>query len=90
MKRRVREEIGLTPADVTLVAPGTLERTSSGKIKRRACVNAFRDGTLTRLRGWPDVLAYRVGRQRALLGDRAGRIGRGLLGWLSARPSRDE
>lgn len=90
VKRRVREGIGLSPADVVLVPPGTLERTSSGKIKRRACVEAFRDGGLARLRHWPDVLASRVARRRDRLGDHAGRVGRGLLEWVSSRGSRDE
>jgi fatty-acyl-CoA synthase len=33
----VREAIGIRPDDVVLVAPGTLPKTSSGKLKRSAC-----------------------------------------------------
>jgi fatty-acyl-CoA synthase len=35
--RRVREVIGLPPRDIVLVAPGTLPKTSSGKLQRALC-----------------------------------------------------
>jgi acyl-CoA synthetase (AMP-forming)/AMP-acid ligase II len=49
--RRVRQDIGLAATSVTIVAPGSLERTSSGKVKRRTCAEAHRAGTLVRARG---------------------------------------
>jgi len=61
VRRCIRTSIGLSVATVTIVAPGSLERTSSGKVKRRACSEAHRRGTLTRLRG-RDRLLYRAGR----------------------------
>jgi acyl-CoA synthetase (AMP-forming)/AMP-acid ligase II len=73
VRRRVRAEIGLSPASVTVVAPGTLERTSSGKIKRRACAEAYQRGALRTLRA-RDRLLYRVGRA----------LRRGV-GWISGR-----
>ncbi|MFB7331126.1 fatty acyl-AMP ligase [Streptomyces adustus] len=38
---------GLAVHDVVLVHPGTIPKTSSGKIQRRACRAAYRDGTLS-------------------------------------------
>lgn len=40
---------GIAPQVVTLVPPGALPRTSSGKIRRRACRQAFLEGSLRRL-----------------------------------------
>ena len=37
---------GVTVRDVLLVSAGTVPRTSSGKIGRRACRSAYLDGTL--------------------------------------------
>src|SRR5699024_12472345 len=37
---------GVTAQDVLLVPAGSIPRTSSGKIARRACKNAYVDGTL--------------------------------------------
>ncbi|MFF5900146.1 thioester reductase domain-containing protein [Streptomyces argenteolus] len=42
---------------VVLVPPGTVPKTSSGKVRRRACRQALRDRSLTVLRNWsPDAL----------------------------------
>ncbi|MGH7788017.1 MAG: AMP-binding protein, partial [Candidatus Binatia bacterium] len=62
LRRQVLADIGLAAATVTIVAPGTLERTSSGKIKRRACAEAHRRGTLTSWRR-RDRLVYRIVRR---------------------------
>jgi acyl-CoA synthetase (AMP-forming)/AMP-acid ligase II len=67
VRRAVLQEIGLHVASATIVAPGSLERTSSGKIKRRACADAHRAGTLQALRTRTDVLASRLARRRAAL-----------------------
>src|SRR5205085_10342802 len=37
VSRRVRAAIGLAPKDVVLVAPGSLPKTSSGKLQRSLC-----------------------------------------------------
>jgi acyl-CoA synthetase (AMP-forming)/AMP-acid ligase II len=42
----VRDEHALTLADVVLVKPGTLERTSSGKVRRRHTRELYRQGKL--------------------------------------------
>ena len=42
----------LSPATVVLVRPASLPRTSSGKIRRSACGQALRDGTLKIVRRW--------------------------------------
>lgn len=46
VRAAVRRAIGIGVGSVTIVAPGSLERTSSGKLKRRACADAYRAGTL--------------------------------------------
>lgn len=38
---RVRGSVGVTPDDVVLVRPGTLPKTSSGKLRRAACRDAY-------------------------------------------------
>jgi acyl-CoA synthetase (AMP-forming)/AMP-acid ligase II len=70
VRRAVRAEIGLTPASVTIVHPGSLERTSSGKIKRRACAAAHRAGTLRVLHDRAELQAIRRARRRAALAAR--------------------
>ncbi len=42
---RVRGSIGVTPDDVVLVKPGTLPKTSSGKLRRAACRDAYSPST---------------------------------------------
>lgn len=59
VRRLVLEQIGLAAASVTIVAPGTLERTSSGKVKRRACAEAHRRGAHVPVRG-RDLMLYRL------------------------------
>jgi acyl-CoA synthetase (AMP-forming)/AMP-acid ligase II len=84
VRRRVRRGVGLSVASVTIVAPGTLERTSSGKLKRRACADAFHAGTLRPIRSRADVLGYQwaLRRDRALV--RAAFAARAVLGWVSS------
>lgn len=64
VQRRLRREIGLSASTVTVVRPGTLERTSSGKVRRRACAEAHRNGTLAAVRTRLDVLAFQLARRR--------------------------
>jgi acyl-CoA synthetase (AMP-forming)/AMP-acid ligase II len=44
---RVQERTGIQPAHVELLAPGTLPRTSSGKLRRREARNQWLAGTLS-------------------------------------------
>ncbi|MEO7272330.1 MAG: AMP-binding protein [Vicinamibacterales bacterium] len=45
----------VVPYAVVLVRQGSVPKTSSGKIRRRACAQAFRDGTLTVVHGWQEA-----------------------------------
>jgi acyl-CoA synthetase (AMP-forming)/AMP-acid ligase II len=85
VRRRIRQEIGLSVSTVTIVAPGSLERTSSGKIKRRACAEAHRNGTLVSIRGRADMIGLHLARRRDLLLYQAGRATRMAFDWLEAR-----
>jgi acyl-CoA synthetase (AMP-forming)/AMP-acid ligase II len=65
VRKTVRQAIGLSVASITIVAPGSLERTSSGKIKRRACADAHRSGSLEVIRTRSELFRHRL--RRALL-----------------------
>jgi fatty-acyl-CoA synthase len=43
---RVRDAVGVPARDIVLVAPGTLPKTSSGKLQRSLCKRQYRDGRL--------------------------------------------
>jgi fatty-acyl-CoA synthase len=43
---RVRHAVGLPPSDVVLVMPGSLPKTSSGKLQRSLCRNRYLDSEL--------------------------------------------
>jgi fatty-acyl-CoA synthase len=43
---RVREVVGVPAKDIVLVAPGTLPKTSSGKLQRSLCKSRYIDGQL--------------------------------------------
>jgi fatty-acyl-CoA synthase len=47
VSERVRSAIGMAPKDVVLVAPGTLPKTSSGKLQRSLCRDRYLDEVLT-------------------------------------------
>ncbi|WP_238950499.1 AMP-binding protein [Mycobacterium sp. IDR2000157661] len=44
---------GLSVEDLVLVAPGSIPTTTSGKVRRAACAEEYRQGRLTRLDGCP-------------------------------------
>jgi fatty-acyl-CoA synthase len=46
--RLVRETIGLAPSEVVLVMPGTLPKTSSGKLQRSLCRQQYETSELAR------------------------------------------
>jgi acyl carrier protein len=54
---RVTTTIGIPPDLVLLVPPGTIPKTSSGKLRRSACRQAYLDGELVyqRLPGWLQI-----------------------------------
>ncbi len=43
---RVKEVVGVPPKDIVLVEPGTLPKTSSGKLQRSLCRRRYHDGQL--------------------------------------------
>ncbi len=43
---RVREAVGLPPEEVVLVMPGSLPKTSSGKLQRSLCKQRYLDEDL--------------------------------------------
>jgi fatty-acyl-CoA synthase len=45
---RVCDAVGIPPLEVVFVDPGTLPKTSSGKLQRAACKHQYRDGALER------------------------------------------
>ena len=45
---RVRESVGIPAKEIVLVTPGTLPKTSSGKLQRSACKQRYLDEDLTR------------------------------------------
>ncbi|MEZ5320670.1 MAG: fatty acyl-AMP ligase [Microthrixaceae bacterium] len=47
IRRVVTDEIGVPPREVVLVEPGTVPKTSSGKLQRAACRDRHRRGLLT-------------------------------------------
>jgi acyl-CoA synthetase (AMP-forming)/AMP-acid ligase II len=44
----VCDAIGIPPLEVVFVTPGTLPKTSSGKLQRSACKGQYRDDALQR------------------------------------------
>jgi acyl-CoA synthetase (AMP-forming)/AMP-acid ligase II len=72
-RRSVQKLTSIAPADVVMVAPGTLPRTSSGKIRRHLAQQRWKDGRLTppapinlklvateTVRGWLNHAAHAV------------------------------
>ena len=51
IRKAVSEEVGLVPAEVTLLRPGSIPKTSSGKKRRKACGQAVTSGEIFRQRG---------------------------------------
>ncbi len=47
VKRAVREAVGIVVRDVALVAPGSLPKTSSGKLQRALCKQRYQAGELS-------------------------------------------
>jgi acyl-CoA synthetase (AMP-forming)/AMP-acid ligase II/acyl carrier protein len=52
MRRAVAEAHGLDPAHLVLLRPGTLPRTSSGKVQRNGCRKEWQESTLPVVEEW--------------------------------------
>ncbi|MGF6970954.1 acyl-CoA synthetase (AMP-forming)/AMP-acid ligase II/acyl carrier protein [Paraburkholderia sp. WC7.3g] len=59
----VGEDFGITPHAVVLVEPGTIEKTSSGKIARALCRRAYLQGELRAVASWREG-EYEIGEQQ--------------------------
>ncbi|MCI0466647.1 MAG: AMP-binding protein, partial [Beijerinckiaceae bacterium] len=46
IRKAMAYQSGLAPGEIVLVPPGAIPKTTSGKIRRRACRKAYLDGTL--------------------------------------------
>ncbi len=57
----VSEEHEVRPFAIVLIAPGSLPKTSSGKVQRHACKADFLQGNLKVMAGWRDELATEAG-----------------------------
>jgi acyl-CoA synthetase (AMP-forming)/AMP-acid ligase II len=73
---RILEGIGLAPRTIDVLEPGTLPRTSSGKLRRSAAIQAFAAGALAPP---TDPTALRL----------LGEVARSQLAWARRRLSRD-
>jgi acyl-CoA synthetase (AMP-forming)/AMP-acid ligase II len=79
--RAVRERLGLAVAEVVLVAPGALPRTTSGKLRRQECRRLYLEGLLASSPGLGARLAGAVGRVgRLVAAGRAPLDGAGVPG----------
>ena len=52
---------GLTVADVVLVPPGSIPRTSSGKLRRRTCRDRYEAGELLNVKWFADLVVLKIG-----------------------------
>ncbi|WP_269630151.1 AMP-binding protein [Pelomonas sp. BJYL3] len=61
MVQAIGEDFGLTPHQVVLVEPATIEKTSSGKIARALCRKAWLQGQLRIVASWTEGLGEASG-----------------------------
>ena len=83
--RRVTDALGVAPDRVVLAPPGSVSKTSSGKIQRAATRDAWLSGRIGRRRGSAATQWLRLGADaaRAVLGDWCSRAGRlCFTGWV--------
>lgn len=57
IRREIFEQHEIQVYAIALIKPGTLPKTSSGKIQRRACCQEFQQGTLSAIATWQSPLA---------------------------------
>ncbi len=67
--RAVSDEFGLTPHQVVLVEPASIEKTSSGKIARALCRAAWSQGRLRAVFTWTEGEAVAVPAAEAVVAD---------------------
>ncbi|EST27436.1 AMP-binding protein, partial [Streptomyces roseochromogenus] len=63
VQRRLSEQYDVAPSGVLLVRPGTVRRTTSGKLERAAMRRMFLNGELTALHQWVDPEVERLVRR---------------------------
>ncbi|MEU2712218.1 fatty acyl-AMP ligase [Streptomyces sp. NPDC007205] len=63
VQRRLSEQYDVAPGGVLLVRPGTVRRTTSGKLERAAMRRMFLNGELTALHQWVDPEVERLVRK---------------------------
>ncbi|OLZ71653.1 polyketide synthase [Streptomyces sp. IMTB 2501] len=63
VQRRLSEQYDVVPSGVLLVRPGTVRRTTSGKLERAAMRRMFLNGELTALHQWVDPEVERLVRR---------------------------
>ncbi len=82
----VTTRVGVPPDRVVLAPPGTVPKTSSGKIRRRECRDAYLDGTLLQARAsvGRQALGLALGSLPARAGKVARRVGAALYGGYAA------
>jgi len=79
---RVAEAVGMPPDEVVLIPPGTIPKTSSGKIRRSSARESYLSGRLGRPEG--TSLGQKARLVLALAGDKAAAWARSLPGLLFA------
>nr|WP_310136861.1 AMP-binding protein [Burkholderia ambifaria] len=52
IRKAIWNHLGISASAIALVSPGSVPKTSSGKVRRRACRAGLNDGTLTVLARW--------------------------------------
>jgi amino acid adenylation domain-containing protein len=82
VRAALAEEHGVAAHAVVLISAGSLPKTSSGKVQRRACREAFLAGTLDVVREW------REGAPAAAPTGASGVEPRGVLSWLTSSVAR--
>ncbi|RKH37211.1 hypothetical protein D7Y23_39345, partial [Corallococcus sp. AB050B] len=94
IRQRLAESHELQAHAVVLIEPGSLPKTSSGKVQRHACRAAFLNGTLQEVMAWraespssvtplpSAVAATEVSRSASALDSHSGQDAEALVGWL--------
>ncbi|HYU56418.1 MAG TPA: AMP-binding protein [Actinomycetota bacterium] len=73
VRRMISDSVGIRPREVLVLAPGTIEKTTSGKLRRRALRDSYERGALEPLATGPGGVDQRQFRQ-SFRGDRRGRL----------------
>jgi fatty-acyl-CoA synthase len=53
VRRGVIDAVGVVPTELLVVPPGTVPKTTSGKVRRSALRQAILEGTMPVISGWP-------------------------------------